>query len=320
MSLKGVGNLFVLGFEGTSVPEWVKSFAERFGLGGAILFKRNCPDARTVREITNALSILCEPAPLVMVDQEGGRVERLKEGVTSLPSAREMAQLPAEELFDAACRQGRELKALGINVNLAPVCDVVRPGESGAIGDRGFGTAPETVTRAALAWVKGARKAGIQCAAKHFPGHGASPVDTHLGAGVVARPREELYAVDLPPFAALVKAGVELVMACHLSYPDEDQLPACYSPYWLNEVLRNRLGFKGAIITDDMEMGAIADAGEPARLALKAVDAGADLLIYGRMLNPSLNVFKVAEYLEKALDGKRLQEALARVNSLRAAR
>lgn len=313
----GVGSLMVVGFDGLSVPGWVAAFANEYGLGGVILFARNCPGPEEVRSLAAEIHALCDPAPLVMIDQEGGRVERLRVGIKRLPSAAAMAALGEAGVEELAFAQSFELKALGVDVNLAPVCDVVRPGESGAIGDRSFSAKPADAGKLAAAFHRGMRRAGLKGCAKHFPGHGASVVDTHLGAGRVALSAEELFAVDLPPFASLVEAGVHMVMACHLSYPALSPDPVCYSDFWLGEVLRNRLGFRGVTITDDMEMGAARDAGEPWQVAAKAINAGADMLIYGRMLAPDLDLAALAGKLSKAVDPERVAESAARIAALR---
>ena len=317
MSGLPVGRLFVLGFEGHGVPGWVRSFQRRFGLGGVILFSRNCPDAQTVREITRSLKIPGEPPPLVMVDQEGGRVERIRDGVPGLPSAASLAALGVAEIERLAYQQGAALGALGIDVNLAPVCDVIRVGESGAIGDRSFGSGADGVALCAAAFQRGAARAGMITCAKHFPGHGASARDTHLGSGVVDLTREEMERTDLIPFKALIARGVPMVMASHLTYPAMDDRPACISPYWLNGLLRRELGFAGVAITDDMEMGAAQEAGKSVDMAAHALSAGADMLIYGKMLKPGLDVTEVAAFVDERVAKEVLEPALNRVDRLK---
>lgn len=316
----GAGNLMVLGFEGLSAPDWVRRFADNHGLGGVILFARNCPGPDEVAALAQQIHGLADPTPLVMIDQEGGRVERLRNGVKRLPSAAAMAQLGESAVEELAYAQSVELRAIGVDVNLAPVCDVVRPGESGAIGDRAWGDNPGDAGRLAAAFYRGLKRGGLVGCAKHFPGHGASVVDTHLGAGRVEMSEEELFATDLPPFQSLVDAGVEMVMACHLSYPALSEDPACYSQYWLGEVLRRRMGFRGVTITDDMEMGAAREAGVPWEVAARAVNAGADMLIYGRMLGPEMDLEALALKLSGVLDPARVAESTERIAGLRSRR
>lgn len=318
MNEKKIGRHFVLGFEGTTLPDSLKAFAARFDLGGVILFTRNCPDAAAVKALTAEVKTRLGPHVLVMVDQEGGRVERIKDSVERLPPAAVLALTGPDGVEESARRQSADLKALGIDVNLAPVCDVIRPRESGAIGDRAFSTDPEMVAFLAGAFHRGMVRGGIIGCAKHFPGHGASARDTHLGPGTIDLTLDELRRTDLVPFASLIEGGVPLVMACHLSYPAVDEKPACFSHKWITEILRKELGFKGAVITDDMEMGAAHSHGAPKDAALEAFNAGCDLLIYGRMLKPAADVVEIAEHLVRHADPALLAASAARLEGLAA--
>lgn len=299
-----VGRSFVLGFEGTRLPDDLVAFARRFGLGGVILFRRNCPDADTVRalcaEIHGRLAE-ADPGgrPLVFVDQEGGRVERIHDGVPRLPPALELGRGGAGAVEEAARAQAQALATLGIDVNLAPVCDVLQEGESGAIGDRSFGCDPRVVAELSAAWIRGSLAGGALPCAKHFPGHGAARVDSHRGLPVVAKTRDQWARVDLPPFEAAVAAGVPFVMAAHVCFPAVAAEPATLSPAWLGGELRGRLGFRGAVVSDDLEMGALAGLGEPHEVARAAARAGCDLLVYGRMLRPDSDVWSIALSFEE---------------------
>lgn len=322
MKNRKIGRLFVLGFDGLDVPGEALAFAERFGLGGLILFRRNCPAGDTVRAlVSNARARLssADPGgtPLVLVDQEGGRVERILDGVPHLPPARELGAAGEAGVERAAEGQARALRALGIDVNLAPVCDVLQGGESGVIGDRSYGEDPMRVGALAAAFVRGSLRGGIIPCAKHFPGHGAARIDSHKGLPVLEKPLAEWEAVDLPPFAAAVAAGVALVMSAHLVCPSLSAGPATLCHSWLTGILRGRLGFTGAVVTDDLEMGALDGLGAPPEIALRAHRAGADLLLYGRMLRPQLDVWHVAETLERELADDELSRALQRIAALR---
>ncbi len=315
------GRLLVVGFAGTAPPEDLFGFASRWGLGGVILFRRNARSADQVRglvqRLRQGLSRADPGSPcLVFVDQEGGRVERIPEGVPRLPSAREMAREPLERFQVRIEAQARALRALGIDVNLAPVCDVVRPGESGVIGDRSFGEDPARVAERAAAHVRASCRGGILPCAKHFPGHGAAPADSHRTLPEVHLGRSELDRCDLLPFRAAIRAGVPLVMAGHLSFPRVSPGPATLSAHWLQEVLRVQLGFRGAVISDDMEMGALAHAGPPGRTAAAAVIAGCDLLIYGRVLGPGVSLEAIARALAEGVPSARLVQALERGRAL----
>lgn len=316
MSQIKIGRHLVLGFEGTTLPESLIAFAARHDLGGVILFSRNCPDADTVKNLVAQVKTRLGPQVLVMVDQEGGRVERIKEGVERLPPAAVLSLTGPEGVEESARRQSADLKALGIDVNLAPVCDVLRPGESGAIGDRAFSTDPEMVALLAASFHRGMVKGGVIGCAKHFPGHGASARDTHLGPGTIDLTLDELRRTDLVPFASLIEAGVPLVMACHLSYPAVDEKPACVSDKWINGILRAQMGYTGVVITDDMEMGAAQTHAAPVDAALEALNAGCDLLIYGRMLKPPADVDEIADHLAANADPDMLAKSGARLRAL----
>jgi beta-N-acetylhexosaminidase len=320
-----VGRLFVLGFEGVELTDELVSFASRYGLGGVVLFAKNCPDAGTVRYLCDEIHTrLKDPddgwTPLVLIDQEGGRVERIKEGVPRLPPAATLAELGVEEIERLASEQSAALKGLGIDVNLAPVCDVVRTAESGVIGDRSFGTSGAEVARNVLAFHRGMQKAGMIGCAKHFPGHGASTHDTHTHTGRVELTLDEVRQSDLVPFGALVAAGAEsvgMVMAAHLNFPKIDADPVFLSRLWLQDMLRDELGFGGVIISDDMEMAAAQNEGEPVDVALQALFAGCELLIYGQNLPSRLDPADVAQRLEQALPDHLIEAATQRLWSLR---
>ncbi len=315
------GRCLVIGYEGVEPPAELFAFAGRHGLGGVILFARNCPDAPTVARAVASLRVGLAGAdpggsPLVLVDQEGGRVERLRHGVPRLPSARELGARGEAALAAAVTAQARALAALGIDGNLAPVCDVVQPGESGAIGDRSFGADPGAVARLAVAHLRATRAGGLLACAKHFPGHGAARVDSHRELPRVDKDLLAFEALDLVPFRAAVAAGVPLVMAAHVLCPAVAPRPATLAPEWLRGVLRERLGFGGLVLSDDLEMGALAELGAPGAVAVEAVNAGCDLLIYGRMLEPGLALAEVAHALGAGVSGARLAEAEARRQAL----
>ncbi|HSH71036.1 MAG TPA: beta-N-acetylhexosaminidase [Deferrisomatales bacterium] len=317
-----VGHMLVLGYAGAAPPEELYAFAARFGLGGVILFRRN---AGTAAEVTRVLAAfrarLAEVDPgspaLVLVDQEGGRVERLRDGVPSLPPARELAAGGPQAVAAAVGAQARALRRLGIDVNLAPVCDLPRPGASEVIGDRAYAADPACAGACVAAHVAATLAAGVLPCAKHFPGHGAARVDSHAALPVLDLSREEIRTRDLVPFTAAIAAGVPLVMPGHLHVPAVDDAPASLSSRWLQDALRGELGFAGAVVSDDLEMGALDGLGAPPQLAARAVAAGCDLLIYGQNLRPGLAVAAVAEHLEQHLPGALLGRALARVHGLR---
>ncbi|GAB4269928.1 MAG: hypothetical protein Kow0092_24150 [Deferrisomatales bacterium] len=319
------GRLLVVGYDGAAPPERLFAFARRYGLGGVILFRRNCPDAAAVRAgVTRLRDGLREAdpgwRPLILVDQEGGRVERIRDGVPALPAARVLGRQGPRGVARAVDAQARALKALGVDVNLAPVCDVLHEGESGAIGDRSFGEDPVRVAALVAAHVQACRSGGVLPCAKHFPGHGRARVDSHRELPVVDISEETFRCSDLVPFRAALGAGAPLVMVGHLLCPRVSARPATLSPRWIRGVLREDLGFSGAVVSDDMEMGALDRLGTPEALAVEAVDAGCDLLVYGRMLRPELDLEGVAAALGEGVPPARAAEAMGRVAALGDAR
>lgn len=322
MSAPRVGHLLVLGYPGAEPPEALYAFAARFGLGGIILFRRNAlPAAQFAQTLAAFRARLAQADPgspaLVLVDQEGGRVERLRDGVPTLPPARELAQGGPASVAAAAGAQAAALRRLGIDGNLAPVCDLPRPGACDVIGDRAYAENPTTAAACAAAHVRATLAAGVLPCAKHFPGHGAARVDSHAELPVLDLPLEELRCWDLVPFAAAIAAGVPLVMPGHLRVPALDDAPASLSPRWLIDVLRGELGFAGAVVSDDLEMGALDGLGSPGQVAVRALTAGCDLLLYGQNLRPELDVTAVAEHLEHHLADAVLRRAWQRVQGLR---
>lgn len=251
-------------------------------IGGVILFARNCPDAATAAALAAQIHGLRTPAVLVTIDQEGGRVQRLQQGVTRLPAP---AMIGA--LWDAdparACRLARdagwlmaaELLALGIDLSFAPVVDL--GGRSRVIGDRAFHRDPEAVAQLGVAHARGMAEAGMRAVAKHFPGHGGVAEDTHVERPVDRRRYADLELADLRPFERLIGAGLAGVMMSHVLYPEVAPEPASLSHRWVHGILRERMGFQGAVVADDLGMHAAGVAGDAVARVRAALAAGCDL-------------------------------------------
>ena len=277
----------------TELPDELAATIRRLHVGGVILFRDNLANAEQTLALTTALQqVAAGPPLLIAVDQEGGRVNRLPWG-TILPGNMALGAAGSPALaFQNGRIIGEELRALGINVDFAPVLDVNVNPANPVIGVRSFGSNPERVADLGVAWMKGVQSAGIAAAVKHFPGHGDTSVDSHVGLPTVAHDRARLNAVELPPFRAAIAQGTDLVMTAHIifpaldnatgvAFPDEwaTMTPATLSQPILTGLLRNELGFSGVIITDALEMKAIADRLDPATAALLALQAGADILL-----------------------------------------
>lgn len=283
-----IGQLLIAGFRGTNPTPEIIDLIRRCHLGSVILFSRNIRDNQQVLELTHSLQMIAkeagQPYPLlIMADQENGLVNRLGPGTTTFPGNMALGAIGSEQIaFDIALATGREMKALGVNMNLAPVLDVNNNPDNPVIGVRSFGEDPQLVARLAAAMVRGYRAAGVIADIKHFPGHGDTAVDTHLALPTIPYGLERLEAVELVPFRSSIAAGAETAMVGHVYFPQimaDQKLPATVSPAIIQGLLRKDLGFEGVIVSDCLEMGAITDTVGTERGAVMALQAGTDLIL-----------------------------------------
>ncbi len=278
---RAVAGLLCVGFHGTSPSPEVLELIRR-GVGGVILFSRNLVDAEQVAALTGALKRAAGRPLLIAVDQEGGRVARLRQphGFTELPPMRRLGEADDERLaFDAGALVGRELRAVGVDQDYAPVVDVDSNPDNPVIGDRSFSRDPERVGRLGAALARGLQSAGVAACAKHFPGHGDTAQDSHLVLPRLPHSLERLKRVELPPFTALARAGVAAVMTAHVVFePLDPARPATLSPAVLR-LLRETCGFDRACVSDDLEMKGIAAHVPLEEAAPGAVAAGVDQLL-----------------------------------------
>jgi len=281
-SLAPAGPLFMVGLPGPRLDEATRELVRELQVGGIILFTRNIESPEQVWELTRDLqreALAQGSLPLLIaVDQEGGVVQRLKEPFTRIPAARDLGNgsTPAE-VAALARSVARELALVGINLNLAPVLDVARQPHCPQWG-RSYSSDPEQVAIYGEAAIRGFLEGGVLPVAKHFPGLGDTTVDSHQVLPTAQDPDPER-PTDLLPFRRAVAAGVPVIMTAHVHVPAWDGQPATMSPVALNSWLRGRLGFGGVIITDDLEMGAIAGAAAIPAASHQAFVAGADLLL-----------------------------------------
>lgn len=318
------GDLLWVGFDGTTAPaELLERIRDR-RVGGVLLFARNVKDPAQVAQLTNTLR---EAAPadlplVVAVDQEGGRVQRLRAPATEWPP---MMRVGAKDDVEATRAVGRaigtEVAAVGFNCDFAPCIDVHSNPKNPVIGDRSFGTEPFAVARHGAALAAGLADAGVLACAKHWPGHGDTMLDSHLALPRVDLPADRLRTVEVAPFADLVKAGVPLIMTAHVVYSAVDPAqPATLSPAWIR-ILRDELGFGGIVVSDDFEMKAIADHYGTGEAVVRAVLAGCDSLLLCSKQNLQLEAL---DALERAAQKnselrRRIDESAARLESLRRA-
>jgi len=284
MNLKDrVGGLFVYGFAGSEASEDVLSHLRRIHAQSLIVFDHNftSPDqfTRLIRNLEEAL----QRKLLVMVDHEGGRVFHMRNGLTHFPSARIAASAnDVSAIEHQGMTEAKELKPLGIRVNLSPCVDVVVPGSDPIIGDRSYGDNPEMVSAFSRARIQGLQNHGLAACAKHFPGLGAVELDPHKRLPTIRLDHSEWGRSHRPPFVASIQADVSMIMSSHVCFPnlgDPEGLPATFSRRIISKILRDELGFKGLALSDDMKMGALATFGSMGTCAEKAIRAGHDLLL-----------------------------------------
>ncbi len=288
--------------------------------GGVILMGRNAGTRQEVRRLTRAILQECGEAPLIATDQEGGRVQRLTDGFTEIPPMRELGEQGATKVSLMAMNVAAELRAVGVNVNFAPVCDVPTHEEDSIIGNRAFADDPIRAGLLAAEYIRGAQPT-VLCVAKHFPGHGGVGVDSHKALPTDESDIETWRANHRVAFQAAIAAGVHGMMIGHLNFPKLDDgeiagvpIPATLSPKIVTDLLRGELRFRGVVFTDDLEMKALSgiDAGE---IAVRALAAGCDQLLWCHSADKAEQSIEAIERAlsEKTLDAVRVQDAIDRV-------
>jgi beta-N-acetylhexosaminidase len=324
--LRRAGQRFMVGFEGQAASADLKAMIRDYGVGHVILFARNVAEPEQVADLVREVQQVARDAGhelplLVAVDQEGGRVARLREPWTVWPPARAVGRTGDEETARAFGQAlARELSACGIRLDFAPVVDVDTNPANPVIGDRSFGDDPELVGRVASAFARGLQEGGVAACAKHFPGHGDTSVDSHLDLPAVDHSRSRLEDVELRPFRRLIADGIPLVMTAHVLVREiDDALPGTLSRLVVDRLLREQLGFSGVVVTDDLEMKAVAARWTPAQIAELGAQAGCDLFEFCRTHDSQVEAI---EALVRAMERgdepyKRAEAAEKRIRALK---
>ncbi|KAF0123103.1 MAG: beta-N-acetylhexosaminidase [bacterium] len=336
-----VGQMFMIGFDGCKVSKNLMDIVQHYQIGGVILFSRNYKDPIQLANLCDDLQSLSPDTPLFLsIDQEGGRVSRLKEPFTQFPPAGILGKIFEKELKEIK-KEGksrtefsyekyktvelvrnlgrilaREIRSVGINMDLAPVLDVNTNPDNPVIGDRSFGANPSVVSTLGNAFIKGLQENGVIATGKHFPGHGDTDLDSHKQLPVVRHDARRLERVELKPFIEAIEVGLEAIMTAHVLYPAWDIFMfATLSERILKSLLRKKLGFKGLIISDDMEMGAIAKNYPIGEATVNAINAGVDVILIGNNIEKQKNaiqsVFKAIN--EGKLSEARIEESIKRI-------
>jgi beta-N-acetylhexosaminidase len=273
----------LVGLPGTDLDDADRELLRHPAVGGVVLFTRNFAGREQLLHLVAEIRALREPRLLVCIDQEGGRVQRLRDGFTRLPPLRALGRLHGEDprkALDLAYRHGRvmatEMLTCGIDLSFAPVLDL--DGGSCVIGDRAFSDRPEVVEELGRAYLGGMHDAGMKTTGKHFPGHGSVAADSHVDDVVDARSLDRIEHNDLLPFRHLSHL-LDALMIAHVVYPAVDAQPAGYSGTWLRAILRERMGYRGVVISDDLGMHAARVVGDLPARTRRCLDAGCDLVL-----------------------------------------
>lgn len=278
-----IGRLAIVGFNGHSVPDDLRRLVAEFDLGGVIYFARNVESPEQVRELSREVSAEKREWPLwVSVDQEGGRVARLKSPFTTWPPAATLGRSGDETLTKRfAAALAAELRAVGITLDYAPVLDIHTNPANPVIGDRALAEKAEDVARLGAVVIETMQAAGVAACGKHFPGHGDTSVDSHEALPIVEHDPRRLEAIEFVPFRRAIAANVAMIMTAHVLVPeiDQERIATC-SPLIVDAILKKKLGFRGVVVSDDLGMKAVSNTMSLGEASVAAVSAGCDALLY----------------------------------------
>jgi len=322
--LEQIGGLIMVGIPGPELDRGTVELHRKLPFAGVVLFRRNWADARKLRRLTAQIHALRrDDPPLVAIDHEGGRVCRLAEPFTPIPPALELAKRGEGAVKSAGKIVGRELREAGIDINFAPVLDINTNSANPVIGERAFGKTAKLVAQLGTAFFQAMQREGVIPCGKHFPGHGDTSEDSHLTLPRVSRTRTSLMRRELLPFRHAIQHGIPMLMSAHVLYPAFDpRRPATLSPVLMTELLRQKLGFRGVLCSDDLEMRAVSRNYRPAEIAIMAVAAGVDLLLFCHSQERALQAaHALLQALERdELSRERIDEALERLARCRTRR
>jgi len=308
-----IGQMMMVGVPGAKMSPEARAILERFAPGGVIFFGYNITDrdgtAGFIADLQKTALESRTPPLFISIDQEGGRVRRIVNGVTQFPGNMPMGVVNDPDLAYRAARiLGTELRLMGVNMNLAPALDVNNNPENPVINTRSFGSDPAVVASVGRAYIRGLQEARCMAVGKHFPGHGDTDSDSHHVLPVIAYGMEHLEKVELPPFAAAIDEKVSAIMSAHISYPSilGGDMPATLSRAMLTDLLRTKMGHRGLVITDDMEMNAVSKLMDIGEAAVRSIEAGSDIILIS---TSGKSVEKIHGAISAAVAGGRLDVA-----------
>lgn len=313
-----IGQQLIIGLAGQELLPEEAQFIIENNIGGIILFDRNLKSVEQIHKLITDVQQLRyktpEKTPLfISVDMEGGRVQRLKDPFTKWPPVKNLGDIDSSSVaFQFTQLMGRELKAMGFNLDYAPCVDVMMNPANEVIGDRALSSDPEIVAKLASAMVRGYIKSDVLACAKHFPGHGFTAVDSHFDLPVDQRTLKDLETQgDLEPFKKVIKARVDMIMTAHIQYPNIDaKYPVTLSALFVNQFLREALRFKGIIITDDLDMKALTKHFPVDEIPVLALQAGATMLLYcNEPKSPHKAVKSIARAISDGLVSKEVVQS-----------
>jgi beta-N-acetylhexosaminidase len=301
---------------GTSLTEEDKELLSHPLIGGLILFTRNYQSPKQLAELVNNIRLAANKPLLIAVDHEGGRVQRFRDGFSTIPAMGKLIEYADHDIAKAqqlAMQSGAlmalEVQAVGIDISFAPVLDI--NGISEVIGLRSFHSQPEMVTPLALSFIEGMHSVGMKATGKHFPGHGSVQADSHVDLPIDNRSFAEITAQDLIPFQQLIAANkVDALMPAHVIYPDVDNKSVGFSRIWLQDILRQQLKFNGVIFSDDLSMEAAGSIGGYIERSEAAQEAGCDMLLLCNNRQALINVIDNAQLSHVSTSEKRIAEML----------
>lgn len=317
--IEKVGQHLIIGLQGTELLPEEKDFIVKYNIGGIILFGRNLETPEQIHALTTELHSLRhltkDKTPLtISIDMEGGRVHRLKEPFTKWPALGNIGKIGSSSLaFRFALNMGEEMRAFGINLDFAPCLDIFSNPKNVLIGDRSISTNPDEVTQLSTALVRGYIKAGVIPCAKHFPGHGATEIDSHFDLPVSNETLKDLAdSQSMEPFKKVFRSRCELVMTAHIHFKKIDpEWPVTLSPIFVQQILRDVMKYKGLIITDDLDMKALAKYYPKDVIPVQALKAGVNILLY---CNEPASPVKALNAIAKAIKDKTLPTSLIEKN------